>query len=285
MAEVDARELLAQAKDLSARYARRLGPEEAADLAGEALARGLERPPADGRMAPWLERIARNLLVDRWRRARVAESARLDPPEPSPSPEELLLAGERRRLVRRSLARLQRAQRRSILARYYGASAASDAVAATLRTRLHRGLARLRQLTRGLLALAPPIRLFRVLPLMLNPAAAVVFLVAQQAAVPVVPAGAPPSPAVVSRHGVAPRPAPVPPAEVPRTVVSRPAAPARPAASAAPVRYEFEDDQIEAELQRPDDVIQSNPRKVRHASLIEIPDSFVPSIAKSVEDL
>lgn len=284
MPEIDARKLLAQAKDLSARYARRLGPEEAADLAAEAVARGLERPPADGKMEPWLERIARNLLVDRWRRAEVAQRCLPETPQPGPSPEELVLAGERRRTVRRSLARLERDQRRSILHRYYSAGAAPEGLAATtMRTRVHRGLVRLRALTKGLLSLPPPLRLGHWLTLAANPAALGVFLLAQQTPVPPA-AAAPPAPTAQVRPA-ARRPAP-PPAPVPAPAVQASPAPRhQPAAPPRPVHYDFDDDNVQGDIQQPDgDGIVSTP-KVRHSSLIEIPGSFVAAVAKSVEDL
>jgi hypothetical protein len=52
----------------------------------------------------------------------------------------------------------------------------------------------------------------------------------------------------------------------------------------APQRYDFDDDTVEAELQRPEDVIHGT-RRERHSSLIEIPGSFVVSVIKSIEDL
>jgi DNA-directed RNA polymerase specialized sigma24 family protein len=284
MPEIDARKLLAHAHELSARYARRLGPEEAADLAAEALARGLERPPADGKMEPWLERIARNLLVDRWRKAEVARRCELDAPEPSASPEELVLAGERRRTVRRSLARLQRDQRRSILHRYFCAGAPDGLSATTARTRLHRGLARLRALTRGLLSLAPPVRLGHWLTLAANPAAVGVFLMAQQTPLP------PPAvvaPVLVAQARPVGRKAPVPaPVAAPAPVPAAPRARPQPPPSPPPKQvYVFGDDEVQGEHQNGDGEMIRGGRKVRHSSLIEIPADFVLSVAKSVEDL
>jgi DNA-directed RNA polymerase specialized sigma24 family protein len=287
MAEVDARKLLAQAKDLSARYARRLGPDEAADLVGEALTRGLERPPADGRMEPWLERITRNLLVDRWRHAEVAARVVPEPPPPPRTPEELALEGERRRAIRRSLARLPREHRRTILQRYYDAGGAGGVPATTGRTRLHRALARLRRLTRGLLTLVPPWRAFHWLPLAANPAALAVFLLSQPASPPApmpVPHAAPVARMVVHHAATSsPGPAPATPAVPP----GKPAPRAAPSATAAPVlqHYDFDDDQVEGELESPDTGLIVSVRPVRRPSLIEIPGSFVSSVIKSIEDL
>jgi DNA-directed RNA polymerase specialized sigma24 family protein len=281
MPEIDARKLLAHARDLSARYARHLGPEEAADLAAEAVARGLERPPADGRMEPWVERIARNLLVDRWRRAQVAERSLPETPEPAASPEELVLAGERRRTLRRSLARLHRDQRRSILQRYYCGGAVPPGLSATtLRTRLHRGLSRLRELTRGMLGIAP-LRLGHWLTLAANPAAVGLLLLAQQVPVAQVVPPAPP-PAQVRAVGRKPAAAPVP-APAPTPVVSPRPQPAPP--HRAVQHFNFDDDVVDVAIQTPDDLRVVIDRRARHRSLIEIPGDFNPSVVKSLEDL
>jgi hypothetical protein len=53
----------------------------------------------------------------------------------------------------------------------------------------------------------------------------------------------------------------------------------------APRRYDFDDDEIVGDLQRPDGVVLVEPPRVRHSSLIEIPDSFTAAVVKSVEDL
>ena len=281
MPEIDARKLLAHARDLSARYARHLGPEEAADLAAEAVARGLERPPADGRMEPWVERIARNLLVDRWRRAQVAGRCLPETPEPAASPEELVLAGERRRTLRRSLARLHRDQRRSILQRYYCGGAVPPGLSATtLRTRLHRGLSRLRELTRGMLGISP-LRLGHWLTLAANPAAVGLLLLAQQVPVAQVTPPAPPPPVHV-RAVASPRVAGPPAAPAAVVVPPRPQpAPVHPAVQ----HFDFDGDQVEGEIQRPDGDVIPGARKTRHQSLIEIPRDFVPAVVKSVEDM
>jgi RNA polymerase sigma factor (sigma-70 family) len=279
MPEIDARKLLAHAKDLSTRYARHLGPDEAADLAAEAVARGLERPPADGKMEPWVERIARNLLVDRWRRAQVAERCPPDCPEPTASPEELVLAGERRRTLRRSLARLHRDQRRSILHRYYAEGAPLAGLSATtLRTRLHRGLGRLRELTRGLLSAFPPVRLGHWLSLAANPAAAAFLLLAQQSPAPPPTRLRLPPPFTTVRS----RPGPRSRRSGRRGGEAAAAARARPPRRAA---LRLRDDEVTGEIEDPNVPPIYGERKVRLPSLIEIPRDFVPAVAKSVEDL
>jgi RNA polymerase sigma factor (sigma-70 family) len=290
MSPIDARSLLAHAQQLRARYARRLGADEAADLVAEAVARGLEHPPADGRMGPWLERIARNLLVDRWRRARLIAALPPELPAPAPDPEQVVLARERRRAVRSSLARLERNQRRTILHRYYEAGSAPAGLSTTtMRTRLHRGLARLRALTAGLVAV-PPWRLFSWLGVAANPAALAVVLLAQQAPIARAPSPSP-RPAISqpaplhrpARPAAAPAPTPTAP-PTPVTHTSRPVA-LRAPAPVSPQRYDFEDDQVEGDLQAPDGIRVTSERPVHHSSLIEIPDSFIASVVKSVEDL
>jgi DNA-directed RNA polymerase specialized sigma24 family protein len=63
--------LLDHGNTIARRYAGRVGPDVAEELRGEAVLRALRSPPPDGRMEPWLERIYRNLFVDRWRRGHV----------------------------------------------------------------------------------------------------------------------------------------------------------------------------------------------------------------------
>ena len=49
--------------------------------------------------------------------------------------------------------------------------------------------------------------------------------------------------------------------------------------------YDFEDDMVEGDLQRPDgELVQSN-RGVKHSSLIEIRKDFIPEMLKSLEDV
>ena len=178
-----------------------------------------------------------------------------DSPDPAASPEELLLAGERRRAVRRSLARLHRDQRRSILHRYYVAGEVPAGLSTTtVRTRLHRGLERLRELTRGLRALVPPVRLGHWLALAANPAAVGVLLLAQQA--PVVPPPPAPAPAPVhARPAARKAPAPPPVTPAPPAAVAPPSRPhAIPAPAATPVRYDFEDDEVTGELENPNGI-------------------------------
>ena len=49
--------------------------------------------------------------------------------------------------------------------------------------------------------------------------------------------------------------------------------------------YDFEDDTVEGDLQRPDGELVSSQKKAEHSSLIEIRKDFIPEIIKSAEDL
>jgi hypothetical protein len=52
-----------------------------------------------------------------------------------------------------------------------------------------------------------------------------------------------------------------------------------------PVHYDFEDDQVEGDLQRPDGELVESIRRAQQTSLIEIRRNFIPEIIKSMEDL
>ena len=69
-----------------------------------------------------------------------------------------------------------------------------------------------------------------------------------------------------------------------------------PAAAAAPAGddnvqykaktvYDFEDDTVEGDLQRPDGELVSSQKKAQHSSLIEIRKDFIPEMLKSLEDV
>ncbi len=153
MTALEGRALLDHGQSIARRYARRVGPETAEELKAEAIMRALASPPPDGRMEPWLERIYRNLLVDLWRRRslRISDPVDLDGLPASGTPEDDVLRRERRRVVRASLRSLPRQARRAVLSKYYGedhddvAAARLGVAAVTVRTRIHRALARLRE--------------------------------------------------------------------------------------------------------------------------------------------
>src|SRR4051812_29102008 len=49
--------------------------------------------------------------------------------------------------------------------------------------------------------------------------------------------------------------------------------------------YDFEDDTVEGDLQRPDGEMVSSQKKAEHSSLIEIRKDFIPETLKSLEDV
>ena len=49
--------------------------------------------------------------------------------------------------------------------------------------------------------------------------------------------------------------------------------------------YDFEDDTVEGDLQRPDGELVSSQKKAEHSSLIEIRKDFIPEMLKSLEDV
>ena len=50
-------------------------------------------------------------------------------------------------------------------------------------------------------------------------------------------------------------------------------------------RYDFDDDLVEGELQRPDGEYIDVRRQAKHSSLIKIRENFVPEMLKSAEDI
>lgn len=53
----------------------------------------------------------------------------------------------------------------------------------------------------------------------------------------------------------------------------------------AKTEYNFEDDNVEGDLQRPDGELVDSVRKMKHSSLIEIKKDFIPEMLKSLEDV
>ncbi len=49
--------------------------------------------------------------------------------------------------------------------------------------------------------------------------------------------------------------------------------------------YDFEDDMVEGDLQRPDGELVSAWKKAEHSSLIEIRKDFIPEMLKTLEDI
>jgi hypothetical protein len=81
-------------------------------------------------------------------------------------------------------------------------------------------------------------------------------------------------------------------AAAPATVFAQAAAPAAAAPAGddnvqykAKTVYDFEDDTVEGDLQRPDGELVSSQKKAEHSSLIEIRKDFIPEMLKSLEDV
>ncbi len=49
--------------------------------------------------------------------------------------------------------------------------------------------------------------------------------------------------------------------------------------------YDFDDDLVEGELQRPDGEFIDTQRQAKHSSLIKIRENFIPEMLKSAEDI
>jgi RNA polymerase sigma-70 factor (ECF subfamily) len=295
---------------------------EATDLAQELGARLLERPPA-GAPGAWLERLARNLVVDDWRRRRlVARALAVEPPcDPGarvPTPEDELLAAERRRLVRRALATLPRASARALVLRFFAGERPSafarrlGLTPGAARARLHRGLrqieallGRLRAVVPVRIAIEPALAGWLVVaagaPLALGPegpdrgAGAFARAAAESGALDPVRRGAraPDGPSAADASApVAPavsEPLRAGPGGVARGKPPQraPAGGARVGSEAGPAvqRLDFEDDHVDGPLVRPEGDVVRAARPLRSPSLIELRRSLVPEVVKSVEDL
>lgn len=142
---------------------------DAEDLLGEVflrLVRGLGRYRERERFEVWLFRLAHNLLVDHWRRRRptaVSDYApdshrggQADPVETLASreadPAARVESAEEQDRLQRALAALPADQREMVLLRYFGGisykeiASLTDRPIGTVLARVHRGLARLRDL-------------------------------------------------------------------------------------------------------------------------------------------
>jgi RNA polymerase sigma-70 factor (ECF subfamily) len=293
-------EATAVARRLSARHDIR------EDLTHEALLRVLEHPPERENAGAWIQRICRNLHVDAWRaadRARRIEAERPASPVAYDGEEEVL-AREQRRVVRRALLALPRAQRRALILRFYGGWSFDRIAqrlgmrAATMRTRVHRALAALRThvaalrvwLMPGALSLKPAIAVLIVFAAGGSP------LIARRS-VPSMPAA---EPRATTAHAMTPastlsghrraiagdeaKPIPALPKRAAEAPV-RAAATAPAAIAPAVQRLTFEDDEVPGELQRPDGIVIEDVVRAQQSSLIELRRDFEPEIFKSFEDL
>jgi RNA polymerase sigma factor (sigma-70 family) len=338
--------LLQHHRDLTARLSRRIGRSEAEDLASEAVARGLGRPAPDGRQAPWIERICHNLFVDSLRRRFRREAVEAVPEGRNAgeatavvlgaaatagdgggaSPEEALLAHERRQALAKALPEMPDELRQAVVARFFEdrdyaeMAAACGITTTTARTRVHRALASLRQRLGGLRSLLPlPLGgasaktgaaagagtgtmgtsmsgLAAVVPVMVTAlvAAPMLFPAARAdgwaaAGQPIVLAQAETQPRRTVRTAPAiPREATPPAAVERRRPEAAKAAPEESSGYRAPPavqRIDYGDDEIVGDIARPDGEPDFVDVRAKHESLIEIPRTFAPSIAKMVEDL
>jgi RNA polymerase sigma factor (sigma-70 family) len=305
MTTLEGKALLDHGKAIARRYAGRVGSDVAEELGAEAVLRALRSPPPDGHLEPWLERIYRNLFVDMWRRRRSATVDIADLPELSISgtPEEAVLGGERRRAVRASLTRLPRESRRALLSRYYAeldddVSATRLGIAsATIRTRIHRALGRLREHLGDLRGLLSPV--FGKLGSGVATLGLAPVMIAALAVVSV-PSRSPEVEAVsrASDHPVAQlAPVIVPSAQADAPVTTaeprpraRVAARARvstlPAESQPTQVITFADqEKVVVDIQQPEAInIFADPVKAAPPSLVEIPTNFLAQIDKMVEE-
>jgi RNA polymerase sigma factor (sigma-70 family) len=303
MTALEGKALLDHGKAIAKRYAGRVGTDVAEELGAEAVLRALRSPPPDGHLEPWLERIYRNLIVDGWRRRKpatidVADVRHLAAPG---TPEDALLASERRRAVRISVARLPREARRALLSRYYGefdddVTASRLGIAgATMRTRIHRALGRLRGRLGDLRGLLPPV--FGKLGAgasALGLAPVMIAVLALSSVAPREPAADPVTSAAVVSDQPASRTATparspaqpeAPPAIAePRKRVTT-ATRISPVAQPAQVMAFVEREEVVAEIQRPEGIdVFAGPAQVARPCLVEAPADFLAQFEKMVED-
>jgi len=299
--------LLDHGKAVARRYARRIGVDMAEELRAEAMVRVLGSPPPDGRMEPWLERIFRNLVVDRWRRGRATVLlADMDPFPDARTPEDELLGHERRRRVRACLRALPRDARRALLFRFYGdlddpiAAARLGVASTTVRTRVHRALAHLRARLGDLRAWVPPVFCKVGTPVAtvgLAPVLLAVWLVAGPAPTPPTAISANPG-AVEVRRPARRSPdrvvakdsstSPVPVAPAPPRAARRSLPGARTAPALAPSKASISPGETPPvrEILHPDRLdIFAEPEPPASPCLVEAPPSLLAQIEKMMDDL
>jgi RNA polymerase sigma factor (sigma-70 family) len=310
MTVLEGRAILDHGQAIARRYAKRVGPEVAEELRGEAVLRALRSPPPDGRMEPWLERIYHNLAVDRWRRGQVPIADHVDPAgcPIGGTPEDAACLRERRRLVRRSLRELPREARRALVARYYvgldddNAAARFGISTTTVRTRIHRALARLRDRLGDLRAWCPLVvgkLATQTLSLGLAPVMVAALIVAgARAPEPVraraTPAQRPVEPARITSPmrataqalplPVAPSRPRIRPGKKPGSTPAR--ATVRPALVHVTEQVPVESDEpIVVDILRPDAIdVFAEPERPAPTCLVTAPASFVPQVAKMIEE-
>lgn len=133
-------------------------PAAAEDLVQETWLAALRRPPMNDRpLRPWLGRVVRNFASERRRRdaRRVLVDGEIERVDGAPAGEAASEAGEVRAQVVEALMELREPYRTTVMLRYYGGLEPQDIAlrqsipAATVRTRLRRGLMALRQRLEG----------------------------------------------------------------------------------------------------------------------------------------
>ncbi len=290
-----------EARAVAARLGRR-GPSDAPDdLAQDLAIRLLEGRAIVDRPGAWLERIARNQIIDSWRvEQRRAELApNIEAPVGVQDPETQLLTGERRRVVRRALLELPRRQRQAVLLRFHGdmplhaVAARLGAAPATTRTRVHRALAALRARVQGLRSLLIGWHGTRATVLGLTIASAAG--VTPQLEVPrpknegtVLALPIHPALHVLARHSSL-EAAPLGSKEtLPAVTPHRPAkrdSGAESQIAPALQEFRFDDDNIDGSVKGPEgeSIVVATPSA--EPSLIEVRRHFIPELLKSLEEL
>lgn len=155
MDEISSDELLLQHQAFLRRLARRLIADEhrAEDVAQDAALLVLERAPRGLRSTrAWLARVVRNLAINaaRGERRRVAREQSVRPPDPPRTPEEVAESLQLQRRVVEAVERLDEPYRSVVYLRYHADLGPKEIAerlgipVSTVKTRLDRGLARLR---------------------------------------------------------------------------------------------------------------------------------------------
>lgn len=144
-------ELLEHRRWLAALAANLVGGARAEDLVQDTFVAALESPPRERRgLRGWLATVLRNRARDEWRREKTEARALERSGRGGESADDVVAAVERGRELARAVLALAEPYRTTVLLRYYrGLSAAAiarrtDVPAGTVRSRLKRGLDRLR---------------------------------------------------------------------------------------------------------------------------------------------
>jgi RNA polymerase sigma factor (sigma-70 family) len=277
------RKLWSEARAIAARR----DPRGADDLAQDLACAVLEHGGGAERPAAWMERVGRNAAIDRVRveRRRAELVTEIDPPDAPADPETELLVRERRGLVRRALALLPRHQRRAALLRFHGelpfqtVAARLGTPEVTARTRVQRALASLR-------ARLGSLRAIFFLPGAQATVLGLTILTTQLPAPPSSMALAMADDDVTAQQprGRRVRLVAVPPAAAATETAGKDDARPDVTTYSSVQRFNFEDENVIADVLGPDEKPLIVVRKAEHSSLIEIRQHFVPEIVKSLED-